>query len=232
MVVYSREASWAGGDRKEETILVICEGPSANTVFADDFKNHPNRFGFIHGIANPENDFFDQLDIMLTDRNTRMIRYGKLYICTDSDTDGNFIAITIIQRIIVLAVDYLQQERMWKLFFPLYKIITTTESNLRFHSNFQYVNWASTNFHLVIARQYLKGAASSVAKIDRTEGSIYMKQIASTDFEIFNISNRSIDTIRKISEEFEREKDKSKSVGQFASDRRTVRTWKSNSSAK
>lgn len=118
----------------QESVLLICEGDSAmgGMSLARDSK----RFGLlavrgkmINCLSNEDEDIFqnEEIKLLLSALNitpgkydSKKLRYGKLGICSDSDSDGYHIGLLIMAAMTYLAPDFIKEGRLCWLRSPLY----------------------------------------------------------------------------------------------------------------
>lgn len=114
--------------------LLICEGDSAlgGMSQARDYKKYglmAIRGKIINCLSNPEEKIFENEEIKLLlsamniipgKYNASKLRYGKLAICTDADSDGYHIGLLIMAALQYLAPDFIKEGRLCWLRSPLY----------------------------------------------------------------------------------------------------------------
>lgn len=125
-----KDAEYLGQD----STLLICEGDSALGAMsqARDYKKYglmAIRGKIINCLSKDEEDIFDNEEIKLLlsamnivpgRYNASKLRYGKLAICTDADSDGYHIGLLIMAALQYLAPDFIKEGRLCWLRSPLY----------------------------------------------------------------------------------------------------------------
>lgn len=127
----------------ENSTLLIAEGDSALGGLAQgrDYTKYgimAIRGKIINCLSNPEEKIFNNEEIKLLlsamnivpgKYNAKNLRYGRLAICTDADSDGYHIGLLIMAALQYLAPDFIKEGRLCWLRSPLY-IVTNgkTES--------------------------------------------------------------------------------------------------------
>lgn len=137
-----KDAEYLGQD----SILLICEGDSAlnDMAQARDYK----KFGLlgvrgkmINCLSNSEEDIFqnEEIKLLLSAMNivpgkydAKKLRYGKLGICTDSDSDGYHIGLLIMSALTYLAPDFIKEGRLCWLRSPLYVVTSGKKKSYYF----------------------------------------------------------------------------------------------------
>ena len=83
----------------------------------------------INCLSNPEEKIFqnEEIKLLLSAMNitpgkydAKKLRYGKIAICTDADSDGYHIGLLIMAALQYLAPDFIKEERLCWLYSPLY----------------------------------------------------------------------------------------------------------------
>ena len=83
----------------------------------------------INCLSNPEEKIFqnEEIKLLMSAMNitpgkydSKKLRYGKLAICTDSDSDGSHIGLLIMAALAYLAPDFIKEGRLCWLRSPLY----------------------------------------------------------------------------------------------------------------
>ena len=114
--------------------LLVCEGNSAlgGMSQARDYKKYglmAIRGKIINCLSNPEEKIFENEEIKLLlsamniipgKYNASKLRYGKLAICTDADSDGYHIGLLIMAALQYLAPEFIKEGRLYWLRSPLY----------------------------------------------------------------------------------------------------------------
>ena len=118
----------------QNSTLLIVEGDSAmgGMSQARDYKKYgilAIRGKIINCLSNPEEKIFQNEEIKLLlsamnitpgRYNASKLRYGKLAICTDADSDGYHIGLLIMAALTYLAPDFIKEGRLCWLRSPLY----------------------------------------------------------------------------------------------------------------
>ncbi|MBR4155368.1 MAG: hypothetical protein IKU01_01515 [Bacteroidales bacterium] len=118
----------------QNSTLLIVEGDSAmgGLSQARDYTKYgllAIRGKIINCLSNPEEKVFQNEEIKLLlsamnivpgKYNSQKLRYGKLAICTDADSDGHHIGLLIMAAIAYLAPDFIKEGRLCWLRSPLY----------------------------------------------------------------------------------------------------------------
>ena len=118
----------------QDSILLIVEGDSAASSIskARDYTKYgimAIRGKIINALANPEEKTFQNEEIKLLlsamnivpgKYNASKLRYGKIGICVDSDSDGGHIALLIMACLQYLAPQFIKENRLFWLRSPLY----------------------------------------------------------------------------------------------------------------
>ena len=118
----------------QDSTLLICEGDSALGAMsqARDYKKYglmAIRGKIINCLSKDEEDIFENEEIKLLlsamnivpgRYNASKLRYGKLAICTDADSDGYHIGLLIMAALQYLAPDFIKEGRLCWLRSPLY----------------------------------------------------------------------------------------------------------------
>lgn len=118
----------------QESILLIVEGNSAaaSMAVARDVKKYgilSIRGKLINTLSNPEEKIYqnEEIKLLLSAMNiipgkydSKKLRYGKIGITVDSDSDGGHIALLIMTALYYLAPEFLKEGRLCWLRSPLY----------------------------------------------------------------------------------------------------------------
>lgn len=118
----------------QDSILLVCEGDSALGAMsqARDYTKYglmAIRGKIINCLSNDEEKIYDNEEIKLLlsamnivpgKYNASKLRYGKLAICTDADSDGYHIGLLIMAALQYLAPDFIKEGRLCWLRSPLY----------------------------------------------------------------------------------------------------------------
>lgn len=134
-----------------ESTLLIVEGNSAlgGMAQARDYK----RFGLlairgkiINALSNEDEDIFnnEEIKLLLSAMNiipgrydASKLRYGRIGICVDADSDGAHIGLLIAAALAKLAPDFLKEERLYWLRSPLW-IVKTSNKNYYYFDDKEY----------------------------------------------------------------------------------------------
>ena len=122
----------------ENSILLIAEGDSALGGLAQgrDYTRYgimAIRGKIINALSNPDEKVFEneEIKLLLSAMNivpgkydAKKLRYGKLAICTDADSDGYHIGLLIMAALAHIAPQFIKEGRLCWLRSPLY-IVTT-----------------------------------------------------------------------------------------------------------
>lgn len=125
-----KDAEYLGPD----SILLVVEGNSAmgGIAQARDYKKYgilAIRGKIINCLSNPEEKIFENEEIKLllsamgitpNRYNASKLRYGKLAICADSDSDGYHIGLLVMAALAYLAPQFIREGRLCWLRSPLY----------------------------------------------------------------------------------------------------------------
>ena len=118
----------------QNSILLIVEGNSAasSIVKARDYTKYgvlAIRGKIINALSNTEEDIFEneEVKLLLSAMNivpgkyeSKKLRYGRIGICVDADSDGYHIALLIMSVLQYLAPQFIQENRLCWLRSPLY----------------------------------------------------------------------------------------------------------------
>ena len=118
----------------EGSTLLLVEGNSAaaSMAVARDVTKYgilALRGKMINCLSNPDDKIFQNEEIKLFlsamnivpgKYNPKKLRYGKVAICTDADSDGSHIGLLIMAALRYLAPEFLEEERLYWLRSPLY----------------------------------------------------------------------------------------------------------------
>ena len=118
----------------QDSILLIVEGdsPASSMSKARDYTKYgimAIRGKIINALANPEEKVFQNEEIKLLlsamnivpgKYNASKLRYGKIAICTDADSDGSHIGLLIMACLQYLAPQFISEGRLYWLRSPLY----------------------------------------------------------------------------------------------------------------
>ena len=120
----------------ENSILLIAEGDSALGGLAQgrDYTKYgimAIRGKIINALSNPDEKVYEneEIKLLLSAMNivpgkydSKKLRYGKLAICTDADSDGYHIGLLIMAALTHIAPEFIQEGRLCWLRSPLYII--------------------------------------------------------------------------------------------------------------
>lgn len=118
----------------ENSTLLLVEGNSAaaSMAVARDVSKYgilALRGKMINCLSNPDEKIFQNEEIKLFlsamnivpgKYNAKKLRYGKVAICTDADSDGSHIGLLIMAALRYLAPEFLDEQRLYWLRSPLY----------------------------------------------------------------------------------------------------------------
>lgn len=118
----------------QDSTLLICEGDSAlgGMSLARDEKKYgllAIRGKIINCLAHPEEKIFQNeviklllsaMNIIPGRYNAAKLRYGRLAICTDADSDGHHIGLLVMAALHYLAPEFIKEGRLCWLRSPLY----------------------------------------------------------------------------------------------------------------
>lgn len=118
----------------QNSVLLLVEGNSAaaSMAMARDEKKYgilALRGKILNCLANPDEKIFqnEEIKLLLSAMNIvpgkydgSKLRYGKIAICTDADSDGYHIGLLIMSAIRYLAPQFLEENRLYWLHSPLY----------------------------------------------------------------------------------------------------------------
>ena len=125
----------------QDSILLCVEGNSAasSIAVARDVKKYgilALRGKIINCLSNKDEDIFDneEIKLLLSAMNiipgkydSKKLRYGKIAICTDSDSDGYHIGLLIMAALHYLAPEFIDEGRLCWLRSPLYIVKNGTK---------------------------------------------------------------------------------------------------------
>ena len=118
----------------EDSVLLIVEGNSAaaSMAIARDVKKYgilAIKGKILNCLAHTEEKIYqnEEIKLLLSAMNitpgkydSKKLRYGRIAICTDSDSDGSHIGLLIMAALRYLAPQFLEEERLLWLRSPLY----------------------------------------------------------------------------------------------------------------
>ena len=118
----------------QNSVLLLVEGNSAaaSMAMARDEKKYgilALRGKILNCLSNPDEKIFqnEEIKLLLSAMNIvpgkydgSKLRYGKIAICTDADSDGYHIGLLIMSAIKYLAPQFLEENRLYWLHSPLY----------------------------------------------------------------------------------------------------------------
>lgn len=133
----------------QDSILLIVEGNSAasSIVKARDYTKYgvlAIRGKIINALSNTEEDIFEneEIKLLLSAMNiipgkydSRKLRYGRIGICVDADSDGYHIALLIMSVLQYLAPQFIQEDRLCWLRSPLYIVKNGKQEQYFFTDN-------------------------------------------------------------------------------------------------
>ena len=133
----------------QDSILLIVEGNSAasSIVKARDYTKYgvlAIRGKIINALSNTEEDIFEneEIKLLLSAMNiipgkydNRKLRYGRIGICVDADSDGYHIALLIMSVLQYLAPQFIQEDRLCWLRSPLYIVKNGKQEQYFFTDN-------------------------------------------------------------------------------------------------
>lgn len=146
----------------ENSTLLIVEGKSAlgGIAQARDYTKYGLmgiKGKMLNCLSNPEEKIFKNEEIKLLlsamnivpgKYNSKKLRYGKLGICVDADSDGRHIALLIMACIAYFAPDFIKEGRLCWLRSPLYIVNNRNEESYYF---------SDEEFNLAKAQGKIKG---------------------------------------------------------------------------
>jgi len=135
----------------EDSTLLICEGDSAmgSIAQARDYTKYgilAIRGKIINCLSNDEEKIFKNeeikllmsaLNITVGHYDAKKLRYGKLAICTDSDSDGYHIGLLVMAALAYLAPQFIKEGRLYWLRSPLY-IVKNGKTENYFYNDAEY----------------------------------------------------------------------------------------------
>ena len=142
-----KDAEYLGQD----STLLIVEGNSAMGGMAQsrDYKKYgllAIRGKIINCLSNTEEDIFqnEEIKLLLSAMNitpgkydAKKLRYGKIGICTDADSDGYHIGLLIMSALAYLAPEFLKEGRLCWLRSPLY-IVSSGKKRSYYYDDDEY----------------------------------------------------------------------------------------------
>ena len=142
-----KDAEYLGQD----STLLIVEGNSAMGGMAQsrDYTKYgllAIRGKIINCLSNTDEDIFqnEEIKLLLSAMNivpgkydAKKLRYGKIGICTDADSDGYHIGLLIMSALAYLAPDFLKEGRLCWLRSPLY-IVTSGKKRSYYYDDDEY----------------------------------------------------------------------------------------------
>ena len=157
----------------EDSTLLIVEGDSAAGAMAKarDYKKYgilAIRGKMLNALANPDEKIMDNDEIKLLLKamnivpgkyNSKKLRYGKIAICTDADSDGYHIGLLIMANLRKLAPQFLNENRLCWLRSPLY-IVTSGKKESYYFTDAEF-NEARSSIKGTVQRAKGLGALSA-----------------------------------------------------------------------
>lgn len=118
----------------QDSILLIAEGDSALGALAQarDYTKYgllAIRGKMINALSNPEDKVYanEEIKLLLSAMgitpnryDSKKLKYGKIAICTDADSDGYHIGLLIMANLWYLVPDFVREGRLYWLHSPLY----------------------------------------------------------------------------------------------------------------
>ena len=142
-----KDAEFLGPD----SILLICEGNSALGAMSQ--ARDCTKYGLlavrgkmINCLANEDEDIYqnEEIKLLLSALNitpgkydSKKLRYGKLGICTDADSDGHHIGLLVMSALAYLAPEFIKEGRLCWLRSPLY-IIQKGKTHFYYYNDEEY----------------------------------------------------------------------------------------------
>ena len=118
----------------QDSVLLLVEGLSAGSTIA--VARDPQKYGIlmlrgklINALTNDEKRFYNNEEVQLLlkalnvvpgEYNASKLRYGRIGICVDSDSDGYNIGLLIITALYKICPEFIQEKRLCWLRSPLY----------------------------------------------------------------------------------------------------------------
>lgn len=157
----------------QNSTLLIVEGNSAAAAMAiaRDEKHYgilAIRGKIINCLSNSEDKIFENEEIKLLlsamniipgKYNSSKLRYGRIAICSDADSDGYHIGLLIMSALQYLAPEFIQEHRLCWLRSPLY-IVTNGKKHTYFYSDEEF-NKARAKIKGDVSREKGLGALSA-----------------------------------------------------------------------
>ena len=170
----------------ENSTLLIVEGNSAmgGMAQARDYTKYgllAIRGKIINALSNPEDKIFNNEEIKLLlsamnivpgRYNASKLRYGKLAICTDADSDGYHIGLLIMAAIQYLAPEFLREGRLYWLRSPLY-IVENKNKNSYYFTDEEYNK----------AKETIKGTVTRAKGLGELDPSIARQSMFDEEFQ-------------------------------------------------
>ena len=182
----------------ENSTLLIVEGNSAMGGMAQ--ARDYTKFGIlairgkiINCLANPEEKIFQNEEIKLLlsamnitpgKYNASKLRYGKIAICTDADSDGGHIGLLITAALAYLAPDFIKEGRLCWLRSPLYIINDKGKETYYF---------TDEDFNKV--RKNIKGVVTRAKGLGELDAETARKSMFSKEFQRIEILQYSEDAL-------------------------------------
>ena len=118
----------------QDSVLLLVEGLSAGSTIA--VARDPQKYGIlmlrgklINALTNDEKRFYNNEEVQLLlkalnvvpgEYNASKLRYGRIGICVDSDSDGYNIGLLIMTALYKICPEFIQEKRLCWLRSPLY----------------------------------------------------------------------------------------------------------------
>lgn len=158
----------------QDSTLLICEGDSALGAMAQarDYTKYgllAIRGKIINCLSNDEEKIFNNEEIKLLmsalnisagHYNPAKLRYGKVAICTDADSDGYHIGLLVMAVFAYLAPDFIKEGRLYWLRSPLY-IVKNNNNKCSYYFNDEEFNKVRSKVKGTVTRAKGLGKLSS-----------------------------------------------------------------------
>lgn len=174
----------------ENATLLVVEGNSAmgGMAQARDYTKYglmAIRGKIINCLSNPEEKIFQNEEIKLLlsamnitpgKYNASKLRYGKLAICVDSDSDGAHIGLLIMAALAYLAPDFIKEGRLCWLRSPLYIVDNKGKYSYYFNDN---------EFNKV--RKTIKGEVTRAKGLGELEPEVARQSMFTNEFQRMDV---------------------------------------------